>query len=138
MARARNIKHGFFRNDELSEIPPFGRLLFIGLWMLADRSGRLENRPKSIKGDIFPHDDVDVASLLLALHKHRFIQLYTVDRVKYIQICKFEKHQNPHINESDSEIPVPPPRRNTRKKPSTGVAPECSDTTPAESLILNP
>ncbi|MFZ6875946.1 hypothetical protein ACO0LF_28120 [Undibacterium sp. Di27W] len=138
MPRARNIKPGFFKNDELSEIPPFGRLLFIGLWTIADRSGRLENRPKGIKGNLFPHDEIDVVSLLAALHKHGFIQLYTVDRIKYIQICKFDVHQNPHMNEDDSEIPAPTPRRKNRKKLSTRVVPECSDTTPADSYNLIP
>ena len=36
MARARNIKPAFFDNDELAENEPLGRLLFIGLWTLAD------------------------------------------------------------------------------------------------------
>lgn len=45
MARARNIKPAFFMNDELAEIDPLGRLLFIGLWTIADREGRLEDRP---------------------------------------------------------------------------------------------
>ena len=46
MARARNIKPGFFRNADLVEMPIEARLLFIGLWTLADRSGRLEDRPR--------------------------------------------------------------------------------------------
>ena len=49
MARARNIKPGFFKNEFLAEMPCEVRLLFIGLWTLADREGRLEDRPKRIK-----------------------------------------------------------------------------------------
>ena len=44
--RARNIKPGFFKNDALAELDFAGRLLFIGLWGIADRAGRLEDRPK--------------------------------------------------------------------------------------------
>jgi hypothetical protein len=33
------------------------RLLFTGLWCLADREGRLEDRPAEIKAEIFSYDD---------------------------------------------------------------------------------
>ncbi|MDI9733891.1 hypothetical protein QM259_16735 [Acinetobacter baumannii] len=49
MARSRNIKPSFFMNEDIIELPFEARLLFIGLWILADREGRLENRPKKIK-----------------------------------------------------------------------------------------
>lgn len=39
MARARNIKPSFFKNEDLADLNPFDRLLFIGLWCLADREG---------------------------------------------------------------------------------------------------
>ena len=37
MARARNIKPGFFTNDVLADCDPLARLLFAGLWTVADR-----------------------------------------------------------------------------------------------------
>ena len=52
MARARNIKPGFFDNETLGELPALTRLLFIGLWCLADREGRLQDRPKRIKKEL--------------------------------------------------------------------------------------
>ena len=67
MARARNLKPAFFTNDLLAEIEPLGRLLFQGLWCLADREGRLVDRPKRIKAELFPYDDADVDVLLSAL-----------------------------------------------------------------------
>ena len=54
MARARILKPGFFANELLAEIHPYGRLLFAGLWTLADREGRLEDRPKRIVRCDFP------------------------------------------------------------------------------------
>lgn len=56
MARARNIKPGFFKNELLAEMPPEIRLLFMGLWCIADREGRFEERPKKIKMELFPCD----------------------------------------------------------------------------------
>ena len=43
MARARNIKPALFKNEILGVADPLCTLTFQGLWMLADRDGRLEN-----------------------------------------------------------------------------------------------
>jgi hypothetical protein len=107
MARARNIKPGFFKNEELVEVPFETRLLFIGLWTLADREGRLEDRPKRIKMEVFPVDSVDIDKCLNELQSHGFILRYSVDGVGYIQVLAFNKHQNPHKTERDSTIPPP-------------------------------
>ncbi len=107
MARSRNIKPGFFLNDELCEIEPLGRLLFAGLWTIADRDGRLRDRPKKIKAQILPYDECDVPSLLIDLENSGFIQRYEIDDCQYIQILAWSKHQNPHKNETDSVIPSP-------------------------------
>ena len=105
MARARNIKPSFFTNDELVELEPIYRLLFIGLWVLADREGRLENRPKKIKMELFPADNVDIESGLSALQKTGFISLYNCYETNVIQINNFAKHQAPHGLEKDSDLP---------------------------------
>lgn len=107
MARARNIKPGFFTNDALAEIPMAGRLLFAGLWTVADRDGRLEDRPKKIKAQILPYDDVDVDGLLNKLSESGFILRYSAENNQYIQIVNWNKHQNPHVKESPSLIPAP-------------------------------
>jgi hypothetical protein len=106
--RARSLKPGFFSNEELLDLPFEYRLLFAGLWCVADREGRLEDRPKRIKLHVFPGDDVNISDGLNALCTKRFIQRYEVEGVKYIQILSWRKHQNPHPNESPSTIPAPP------------------------------
>ena len=107
MARARNIKPGFFTNDVLAEVHPLGRLLFAGLWTMADREGRLEDRPKKIKAQILPYDNANVDRLLKDLERLGFIQRYSVSGGQYIQISTFRRHQNPHQNEPPSTIPAP-------------------------------
>jgi len=107
MARARNIKPGFFKNDELAQCAHGARLLFVGLWCLADREGRLEDRPLRIKGELFPYDNCDVDAWLLELSAHHFITRYEVGGTKYIQVNKFKKHQSPHFKEGASTIPAP-------------------------------
>ena len=105
MARARNIKPAFFLNDDLVELSFEYRLLFIGLWTLADREGRLEDRPKRIKMGVFPADNVDVDAGLAELQKYGFIQRYEINGEKLVQILNFTKHQNPHHTEKGSELP---------------------------------
>lgn len=107
MARARNIKPGFFRNADLVELSMEARLLFIGLWTLADRMGRLEDRPKQIKMEIFPADNVDCDALLDDIAVTGMLARYQVDGKRYLQVVNFTKHQNPHRDEKASTIPEP-------------------------------
>ena len=105
MARARNIKPAIMANEDLAELVPAERLLFIYLWMLADREGRLEDRPKRIKAEAFPYDYVDIDAMLDNLQGAGFLIRYTVESKRYIQILNFTKHQRPHSNETASDIP---------------------------------
>ncbi|MEA3670579.1 hypothetical protein VBL89_22480 [Enterobacter hormaechei] len=112
MARSRNIKPGFFTNDELAECQPLARILFAGLWTIADKEGRLDDRPKKIKAMVLPFDDVDCDALLQQLHQHKFINRYQVKGDSYIQVSNWKKHQNPHCKEAASEIPEPSQNQN--------------------------
>lgn len=108
MARARNIKPGLFKNEVLGVADPLYTLLFQGLWLLADREGRLEDRPLRIKVEVFPYrDGIDMNAMLGWLVKAGFIQRYQCGGLALIQILNFTKHQNPHKNEPES-IYAPP------------------------------
>lgn len=107
MARARNIKPSFFTNDKLAECEPLARILFAGLWTIADREGRLDDNPRKIKVMVLPYDDCSCESLLQQLEKYGFLQRYEIENHKYIQISNFGKHQNAHIKEAASNIPAP-------------------------------
>lgn len=114
MARIRTIKPDFFRNEILAELPMPARVLFIGLWTLSDRRGRLEDRPKRIKADVFPYDSVDCEDLLQRLQSAGFIVRYTVEHagfgeMKVIQVCNFEKHQRIQGSEAETESIFPAP-----------------------------
>lgn len=105
MARARNIKPGLFTNEVLVDLPAFDRLLFIGLWCLADREGRLEDRVKRIKMELFPCDNYDIELGLNNLAGAGFITRYTSEGYTVIEVNNFTKHQNPHGSEKDSDLP---------------------------------
>jgi len=106
MPRARNIKPSFFTNEVLGQEDPLVGLTFIGLWCLADRDGRLEDRPVRIKGELFPYrDKLDVNRYLTVLERTGHIERYEVDGKKYIQVVNFTKHQSPHHTEKSKNYP---------------------------------
>jgi hypothetical protein len=107
MARARNIKYSFFLNDDLADCEPLARILFIGLWTIADFKGNLEFKSRKIKAQLLPYDDVDIDQLVNSLDKSRLISIYSNADSKYIHITNFVKHQNPHKNEKDKGTEIP-------------------------------
>lgn len=135
MARARNIKPGFFVNEDLTELDAWTRLLFIGLWTLADKAGRLEDRPKKIKIGVFPVDSVDVEEMLQGLARFGFINRYEVNGSKYIQIVNWDRHQNPHHTEKESVIPDINGVLTVKKPVKTSDSPSQYGGNPADSLI---
>lgn len=111
MARIRAIKPQFFRNEQLAEFSFAHRLLFAGLWTQADKEGRLEDRPKRLKAELFPYDDgIDISAMVqdLARGKDPLIVRYVVDGIGFIWIRKFAEHQRPHHTEPESRYPPPP------------------------------
>lgn len=136
MARARNIKPALFKNEILGVADPIYTLLFSGLWLLADREGRLEDRPLRIKAELFPYrEGIDMPAMLRWLSDAGFIHRYSFGENRYIEIANFTKHQNPHKNEVASEIPsVSDGCLDTDK---IGTSTEEIKTAPADSLSLD-
>jgi hypothetical protein len=130
LARARNIKPGFFKNEDLAVLPAMTRLLFVGLWTIADREGRLENRPQRIRAEIFPYEVVDIAAGLKELQGKGFVKLYSVGGKDYAEIQNWSRHQNPHHQETESVIPA-----SHLGEITSEVAPKLSGSYRADSLI---
>ena len=107
MARARNIKPGFFKNEDLGELTPVVRLFFIGLWCVADREGRFEDRPRRLWAEIMPYDHYEGEAAMEQLAARGFVVRYEVDGMRCAQIVNFLKHQTPHCKEAPSIIPGP-------------------------------
>jgi len=108
LQRIRTIKPEFFVHERLAEISMASRLLFIGLWTVADREGRLEDRPQRLKAQLFPYDKVNIHKLLDELARGGFVMRYAVDGGRYLAIPHFTKHQRPNPTERASTIPAPP------------------------------
>lgn len=108
MGRIRTIKPKFFKNEDLAALPYQCRLLFIGLWTEADKEGRLEDRPKRLKAELFPYDDLDINEELGRLAHAGFLTRYESNGIRYIAIPTWEKHQHPNQREEPSALPPPP------------------------------
>lgn len=146
MARSRNIKPAFFMNEDLAENnDALGRILFIGLWTIADYKGDLEWRPGRIKAQLLPYDNCDIKQLAINLDKSGFVRFYSDGNKIYLNITNFVKHQNPHKNEreSGSEIPaytdamrqVIDLKELTINRDKSGLIRNQDGTNPADSLI---
>jgi hypothetical protein len=109
MARIRQFKLGYFLNENLARTSCHARLTGLGLLLIADREGRIEDRPMRIKAEVFPYEDnLNMTALLDELVGAGFICRYTIDGGNYLAIKTFAKHQRPHPREAVSVIPVPP------------------------------
>lgn len=107
--RARLIKPDFFEDRELCDLPLGARFLFIGLWCLADRDGRLLDIPKRIAIEVFPYEDLEesVCKWLNQLSPH-WITRYTENGKQCISVNAFKLHQKIHPSERKSTLPAPP------------------------------
>jgi hypothetical protein len=112
VARIRSIKPDFFRHEALYEAERASglplRIAFAGLWTAADREGRFAWRPRVLKLDVLPFDDVDFGRVLEALESYGFVVRYTVGADTYGHIPSWHKHQHVNQREAASSIPAPP------------------------------
>lgn len=142
MPRARNIKPAFFTDDRLADASPTARLLFIGLWTLADFRGNLEYRPRQIKVHLFPYDyELDISILVQELEQSGHVRRYTGNDRDYLNIRKFTTHQNPHKKERDSGSDIPEYSVMVAQPIEKVTDPELpgkSGTDPADSCFLIP
>jgi hypothetical protein len=111
MARIRTIKPGFFRHSDLFEAERASglplRLAFAGLWTAADREGRFKWKPRELKLDCLPHDDVDFSRVLDALVTGGWVVRYEVNGAVYGAIPTWKEHQVINNREAASDIPEP-------------------------------
>jgi hypothetical protein len=109
--RIRTIKPDIGKHEELWDLGQTTGLpvyqAFTLLWCYADREGRFEWRPRSLKTDILPYWDGDFSRVLDALTTRGFIVRYACGDREFGVIPTFSKHQVVNHRESPSELPAP-------------------------------
>jgi hypothetical protein len=111
MARIRTVKPELFRHEALYEAEvktnlPL-RLAYIGLFTACDREGRFKWKPRALKLDVLPYDQVDFSRVLDALVTHGFIVKYQFEDDEFGCIPTWSQHQVINNRESTSLLPSP-------------------------------
>lgn len=125
MARIRTIKPEFFTSEDVVELSPMARLLYIALWCEADKEGRMAWKPKTFKMRYFPSDDCDIFALCDEIVTRGMCVIYG-DALAYIP--KFKDHQHINPREKDSALPPPPHQKGIDASPRVTVEPVTVET----------
>jgi len=109
--RRRMLNPDFFTDpDIVANLDAYGRLLYQGMWCVADDSGCLELNPLLLKMKVLPGDETvsiddirDYFDKLIELNK---IITYKVDGKEYGWLKNFHKHQS--LNKPNApSVPLP-------------------------------
>jgi len=103
--RTRLLHPEFFSDPTLAALSDFTRLVFAGLWLIADREGRLLDSVKMIDGAILPLDARSCAAALNELAAAGRIRRYRTAAGPVIQVVNLLKYQHIHPNEKPSKFP---------------------------------
>ena len=131
--RIRSIKPEFWKSERVASLPRDSRLLFIGLWNLADDAGRFRAHPNLIQGELFPYEPTaDVAAWLAPLVEAGLVVLYEVEGRRFGLVAGFEEHQKID-KRTESRLPAPPSTRRRQRPPEIPQDSTTSHDTPPTS-----
>ena len=111
MARIRTVKpelaahEGLYDLERETGLPV--RFAWTMLFTVCDREGRFAWRPRTLKAQILPHDDLDFSRVLDAWLTRGFIVKYRVGNAWFGWLPTFLRHQVINNRESASELPDP-------------------------------
>lgn len=103
--RRREISPEFWTDEKVVQLTDGAKLLFIGIWALADREGRLEDRPIVIGLKIRAWDAASTPALLAELVSAGLVLRYEVDGKRLLGVPRFAQHQHCHPREMASKLP---------------------------------
>lgn len=114
MARIRTVKPELSFHEGLFDLEVETGLPIRFVWAMlpchCDREGRFKWKPRSLKAQILPYDDVDLSRVLDALWTRGFIEKYHENNEEYGCIPTFLDHQV--INNKERESTLPKPSKN--------------------------
>ncbi len=116
MARIRTIKPEFFTSEDIVNLAPLTRLLYIAIWCEADKEGRLVWKPMTFKLRYFPADNCDIQAMCAEIVQAGLVMLYGSG---YAYVPSFKAHQ--HINPRETASQLPEPDATVTRKPRVGT-----------------
>ena len=110
MARKRMIDPGIWSSEDFSKLSSFSKLIFIGLFSLADDEGRGKANPSYLKSMLFPYEEgirsADIKKTLQEIASTMSVIFYTHDEKEYYALKSWGKFQT--INKpTPSSVPAP-------------------------------
>lgn len=109
MLRIRTVKPEVAKHELLFEAEQETGLPLRFAWVLlpsaCDREGRFKWRPRAMKADILPYDDVDFSDVLDAFLVRGFIVKYRCGDDWFGVIPTLKKHQHINNREPESQLP---------------------------------
>lgn len=104
--KIRSLRPAFFADTKMAQLTPYARILYMGLWCIADDEGRGRYLPKQIEGEVFPHEQVDIRGFLGELITAGRIVVYEAGGEPYFHIPTFLTHLT--VNRRfPSQLPAP-------------------------------
>ena len=76
--RIRTVKPEFWVSEQIMNLSPLARLLFIGMWNFCDDAGIHPASTRTLKAEVFAGDDVAVAPLMAELIEQGLLMEYEV------------------------------------------------------------
>ena len=119
MARIRTIKPEFWSSEQIVEMSPTARLLFIGLWNFCDDGGNHPASPKTLKMQVFPGDDITAAqveTMIDEMKKAALLIEYEAEGKKYWHVTGWH-HQK--IEKPNYRHPAPDGQKIADHSPTT-------------------
>lgn len=111
MARIRTIKPEFWSSPGIETLEYRWRLLYIGLWQLADDFGRGSFNPREFLGFVFPADMSEDSGGIRRgcgeLRRVFGVEFYSVGGRHFYAIPSWEKHQKTDRRTKASKYPAP-------------------------------
>lgn len=106
----RIIKESICTSDTIDRLSPEEEVFFYRLIVNCDDFGRMDARPQILRAKCFPLrldqvDDCTIIDWLYKLEEVGLVQLYEIDKKKYIQVVTWNDHQQ--IRAKKSKFPAP-------------------------------
>ncbi|MGE0424610.1 MAG: hypothetical protein AB7O88_20290 [Reyranellaceae bacterium] len=138
MSRTRSISPDFWTCEAVIDCAPMTRLLFLGLQNFADDYGVQPLRPRTIRLQVFPGDDLDearVRAMIEELAARRLVRCYEVEGVEYLAIVDWPLLQRvgKRARRRHPRDPALPPEPMAEPAPAREAVPMAEEATPGDA-----
>ena len=97
MARKRMIDPNIWQSEDFSKLSTLGKLVFIGLFSLADDEGRGRSNPVYLKSTLFPYEEgirsTDIDKTLSEISSNMSVIFYSCDGSSYYSLYNWNTWQ---------------------------------------------